>query len=134
MAEFAKYGTPSPASVGPDAGERLGTFTADVAIAAGDACRLTSTGVALSSGAAANASADVYGWAGHAAAAGEQVTLWSNINFGYADPNGATALPQKLYLSATVAGGLSTTATTGGTKPCAFLLPRGRIRVLSVLS
>lgn len=133
MAELAKKGTPTPSTVGPDAGERLGTFTADVAIAAGDACRLTSTGCTPSSGAAANANARIHGWAGHAAAAGEKVTLWANINFAYGEASDITP-GDPLYLSATVAGGLNTSATTGGTVPAAFGLPGGRIRVKEVLA
>jgi hypothetical protein len=136
MAELAKSGTPTPSTVGPDAGERIGTYYADVAIKGGDACRLTSnTTCALSSGAAANASADIHGWAGHDAEIGEPVTLWKDINFGYgAKTDAAFTPPAKFYLSATVPGGLSTTATTGGVKPAAVAVGNGRIHVKQVLN
>lgn len=132
MAELLKLGLPTPATVGPEGGERLGTFRADVDIVAGDACRLTATGCALSSGAAQNANAQIHGWAGHSAKAGEVVTLWNNINFGY----GAAAdiaPAASFYLSATVPGGVSTTATTGGVNPAALGLPGGRLHVKQVL-
>lgn len=132
MAEITKVGTPSVCTVLPDAGERVGTFTALAAIAAGDACYVMAGGVRPSTGVANDVASAVHGWAGTAAAIGEVVTLWANVNFQYAasttDLGG-----NKYYVSATVAGGLNSAATTGGLTPCAFGLPGGRIRVLQVI-
>jgi hypothetical protein len=132
MAALTKSGTPTVCTVLPDAGERLGTFEAGEAIAAGDACLIASTGkVLLSNGAVADANALIMGWAGHEAALGEPVTLWANVNFNYA---ATSTTPGKLYyLSGTVEGGLVDAASTGGVRPCAIGLTGGRIRVLQVL-
>lgn len=132
MAEIVKSGTPSPSTVLPDAGERVGTFTADVDITAGTPCRLTSTGCTPSSGAAATSSAFVHGWAGETVKQGQPVVLWTGINFGYSSTPAIVA-GTSYFLSATVAGQLSDAATTGGVNACAFGLPGGRIRVLQVL-
>jgi hypothetical protein len=130
MAALEKSGTPSLCTVSADAGERIGTFEANEAIAAGDACKLNSSGkVILSTGAAATAAAHVLGFAGTEAAAGEVVTLWANVNFGYGTAAGVTP-GAPYYLSGTVAGGLVDAASTGGTKPIAIGLTGGRIRVL----
>lgn len=129
MAALAKSGVPSLCTVGADAGERIGTFIAAVAIAAGDACCLNSAGkVVLSTGAAANKAADVLGFAGTEAAIGEPVTLWADVNFGYG--TSATVTPgAKYFLSGSVAGGLDTAASTGGTAAIAYGLTDGRLRV-----
>lgn len=128
MAELAKTGTPSLSTSLPCDAHRISGLLAGEAIKAGDACLIDSNGkVKLSSGAADTTAAAVLGFAATDAANGESVTLYHDVNFVYG--NGVTP-GAFYYLSATVAGGLSTVATTGGTVPIAFGLPDGRLRVL----
>lgn len=128
MAAVAKSGTPSLCTPTPDSSHRVGSgLYAGVAIAAGDACYIAAAGtVLLSTGAAATAPAKVRGFAGIAAAAGEAVTLFTDVDFNY----GSGLTPgADLFLSAATAGALSDTATTGGTAPIGFVIDATRIRV-----
>jgi len=130
MAAVAKSGTPSLATRLPDVSCQVGSgLVAGVAIAAWDACYIHTDGtVLLSSGAAANAAAKVRGFAAHAAAIGEPVTLLHNVDVRY----GAGLTPgADLFLSAATAGALSDTATTGGTAPIGHVVDATRIRVWS---
>jgi hypothetical protein len=97
----------------PCPAHQLSGLIAGEAIAAGDACYIKSDGkVWLATGAAANAAAQVAGFAAKNYAVGQGVTLYFNVNFNY----GASLTPGALYyLSGSTAGGLDTAASTGGT-------------------
>lgn len=127
MAAIAKSGTPSVSSVDvPQAHEIVGLLAGE-AIAAGDPCYIKAADgkVWLSTGAAVAAAAKVRGWAGFAAAAGEAVTLYTDVNIRY----GAGMTPgADVFLGATAAA-LSDVATTGGTAPIGYVIDATRIRV-----
>jgi hypothetical protein len=129
MAAVAKSGTPSPSTMIPGGNCFVGSdMKAGEAIAAGDACQITTTGkVIRSTGAAANQAARVHGFAAAAAALNEAITLLTDMDFHYG--SGLTpGIP--VYLSGTTAGGLDTAASTGGTAPIGFVLKDGaRIRL-----
>jgi hypothetical protein len=128
MAAVAKSGTPSLATREPDVSRQVGSgLTAGAAIAAGDACYIHTDGtVLLSTGAAANAAAQVVGFAVHAAAIGEAVTLLDDVDWRY----GAGLTPgAALFLSAATAGALSDVATTGGTAPIGRVIDATRVRL-----
>lgn len=129
MAEITKSGTPSLASVLPPQSAQIAGLRAGEAIAAGDACRINAADglVYRSSGAAANANANIHGWAAEAVATGEAVTLFHGVHYRY----GAGLTPGTSYfLSGTVPGGIADAASLGGTAPCAFAIDAARIRVL----
>lgn len=131
MAAIAKSGTPSLSTMLPGGNCYVGSdLVAGEAIAAGDACQITTTGkVIKSTGAAANQAARVHGFAAGAAALNEPVTLMTDVDFHYT--TGATpGIP--VYLSGATAGGIDTAASTGGTAPIGFVLKDGaRIRLFS---
>ncbi len=125
MADIAKSGTPSLASIGPIPGaNKLSTLVAGENIAAGDACYVKSDGkVWRSTGTAVAAAAKVNGFAPYAVNAGETITLFFNVTFNY----GASLTPgAQVFLSAT-AGALSDIATVGGTAPIGFIVDATRI-------
>ncbi len=125
MADIAKSGTPSLASIGPIPGaNKLSTLVAGENIAAGDACYIKSDGkVWRSTGTAVAAAAKVNGFAPYAVNAGETITLFFNVTFNY----GAALTPgAQVFLSAT-AGALSDIATVGGTAPIGFIVDATRI-------
>lgn len=126
MADIAKSGTPSLASVLPPQNCQLAGLRAGEALGAGDACYIKSDGLAWkSTGAAANAAAKVDGYAAEACAVGEAVTLFFDTNFRYA----AGLTPGiRVYLSAT-AGALADAATTGGTAPIGFAVDATRVHL-----
>jgi hypothetical protein len=126
MATIAKSGTPSLSSVLPGQDKTISGLLAGEAIAAGDACYIKSDGkVWKSTGAAANAAAEVHGWAAREAGVGEAVTLVFDVNIRY----GAAMTPgAKFYLSAT-AGLIDDAPTTGGVAPIGFVVDATRIRV-----
>jgi hypothetical protein len=132
MAAVAKSGTPSIATVVPCSAHRVSGLLAGEALAAGDACRIHTDGKAYkSTGAAANASARVHGYASMAASAGGPVTLYHDVTYHY----GSGLTPgTPYYLSGTTAGGLDTAASTGGTAPCAFAVDATRIRLLRFIA
>lgn len=125
MAQIAKSGTPSLASVTTQVNSLSGLIAGE-AIAAGDACYIKSDGKAwLATGTAANAAAKVYGYACQAASVGEAVTLAYDVRFRY----GAGLTPgAQVFLSAT-AGTLSDVATTGGTAPIGVVVDATRIHL-----
>jgi hypothetical protein len=128
MAEIAKSGSPSIATLEPSPGSnKLPTLYAGEAIAAGDACYIKSDGkVWRSTGAAANAAAKVDGFAAMDCPVGEAVTIFFNVTMRY----GAALTPgARYYLSGTVAGGLADAASVGGTAPVAFVVDATRIYV-----
>lgn len=126
MAQVAKSGTPSLASVNPPQNCQIAGLLAGEAIAAGDACYIKSDGkIWKSTGAAANAAAKVDGFAATTAIAGDPVTLHFDVNIRY----GAGMTPgTRLFLSAT-AGTLADAASTGGTAPVGFVVDATRIHV-----
>jgi hypothetical protein len=82
MSAVSKSGTPSLSSdLVPQNNTTTGLLAGE-AIAAGDACYIKSDGkIWLATGAAANAAARVVGVAAQAAAVGEAVTLFNDVNF-----------------------------------------------------
>lgn len=130
MATVAVSGTPSLATPVPCPAHRVGSgFLAGEAITAGQPCYIKASDgkVYVSTGAAANAAAKVDGFAAQATAAGEAVTLLTDVDFRY----GAGMTPgTRLYLGAT-AGILADAASTGGTGVVGIVLDATRIRVWS---
>jgi hypothetical protein len=131
MAEVAKATAfvPSPCSTNPSP-DQFPTYKAGEAIGPGDNCYVDGTGQArLGNGTTLNAAATrVRGQAAAAASVGESVTLTRGLRFNYAA--GTLTPGADLYLSAAVPGGLSTTATTGGTVPIAFAVDTNRVEFL----
>ena len=127
MADIAKSGTPSLASVAPPASSRISGLLAGEDIAAGDACYIKSDGkVWRSTGAAANAAAKVRGYAFVAAKSGEAVTLYFDVNLNY----GAGLTPGADYYLSATAGALADAASVGGTAPVAYAVDATRIHVM----
>jgi hypothetical protein len=128
MAEIAATAVPSLASVEPPANNRITGLVAGAVLRAGDACYINANGTVFpSSGAAVAAAAKVHGWAAMAAAIGDGITLFFDVNLRYA----AALVPGTSYfLSATNPGGLSDTATTGGTGSIAFAVDATRLHVM----
>jgi hypothetical protein len=126
MANIAKSGTPSLCSVLPGQDKTISGLLAGEAIAAGDACYIKSDGkIWLSDGSAADALAEVHGFACAAAAVGEAVTLAFDVNFRY----GAGMTPgAKIYLSAD-AGLIADAPSTGGKEPIGYVVDATRIHV-----
>lgn len=129
MAEITK-GTASLCTPLPGATDRLPPLLVGEDIAAGDACYIkTSDGkIWRSTGAAATAPAVVDGFAPTAALVAQRqpLSLYTDCNFNY-----GTGLTKGsfAYLSGTVAGGLATTASTGGTVPVGRVIDATRIRL-----
>lgn len=126
MADIAKSGTPSPSTVTTQFNSLAGLIAGE-AIAAGDACYIKSDGKAWkSTGAAANAAAQVYGYACQAATVNEAVTLAYDVRFRY----GAGMTPgTKVFLSGAVAGAIADAASTGGTAPIGVVVDATRVHV-----
>jgi len=104
-----------------------GLFAGEV-IAAGDACYIKSSDgfIYRSTGAAANAAAVVDGFAAENCNTGEALTLYRGVNFNY----GTGLTPgTPYYLSGTVAGGLDTATSTGGTAVVGRSLDATRVYV-----
>lgn len=112
-------GYPGPGLLDFDPGAcRMHPMVSSDSIVVGDACYIFSDGsVKRSSGAAVNSAAKVDGFAMNSAASGQPVALAFNTEFVYS--SGLTP-GTRYYLSGTVAGGLDTVASTGGTAPVAF--------------
>jgi hypothetical protein len=97
-------------------------------IAGLDACYLNTDGkVYRATGAAANQAAQVMGFAAIKAKLGQSITLLHSCMLPY--PNSLQS-GTRLFLSGTVAGGLDSAASTGGTKPIAVVFDANRIWVL----
>jgi len=104
MVAIAKNGLPSLATALPPQNEQIPGLLAGEAIAAGDLCTIAGTGLVMRS-VTTNA---VRGVAAFGAPAGEAITLYRNVRFGY----GAGLTPNTtVRLSATVPGGLDTAGT-----------------------
>lgn len=129
MVAVAKSGTPSLCSVTPPQSSTIVGLKAGEAIAAADACYIKNDGkVWKSTGAAANAAAKVRGFAAKAAAVGEAVTLYADVNFRY----GASLTPgADLFLSGVTAGALADAASTGGTAPVGYVIDATRVRLFA---
>lgn len=128
MAEVAKSGRPSLATVLPGQEHQINGVLAGEAIAAGDFVYVkASDGKAYkATGAAANEAARARGIVLQAAVAGDGVTIMSGITAHY----GAALSPGvPLYLSGTVAGGLADAASTGGTTEIAYPVDSTRIKI-----
>lgn len=129
MADVAKSGTPSLSTVVPCPAHHISGLEAGEALAVGDACYIKASDgkVYKSTGAAANAAAKVDGFVLQAAAAGDGVSLYFDVNVRY----GSGLTPgARYYLSGATAGALADAASTGGTAPVAFAIDATRIRVL----
>lgn len=129
MAEIAKSGIPSVATVLPDAANKLTGLLAGEALGAGDACYINATDgrVYRSNGTAANAAAKVHGWAAMAAAINDGITLFNDVNIRY----GAGLVPGTLYfVSGTVPGGIADVSTIGGSASVAFAVDATRIHAM----
>lgn len=127
MAVVAKSGVPSMCTIDPGWNCFVGSnFKAGEAIAAGDAVYIKSDGLVWkATGTANNAAAQVDGFAPAAAAAGEAVTIVTDVDFHY----GAGLTPGARYFLSATAGALETVATTGGLIAIATALTATRIRV-----
>jgi len=99
----------------PGAEHTITGLFAGETIAAGDCCYIKASDGKLyrSTGAAANAAAQVDGWAAENCTAGEALTLYKSVNFNY---SANLLVPgTSYYVSGTVAGGIADAASTGGT-------------------
>jgi hypothetical protein len=125
MADLAKSGTPSLATILPPNSNKL-TLIAGEAIAAGDACYIKSDGkLWRSTGAAATAPAVVDGFALSAAAAGEALTVAHGVRLEY----GSGMTPGTPYYLSATAGALADAASTGGTVVIARAVDATRLEV-----
>ena len=114
MADIAKSGVPSLATVVPCPAHHHAGLLAGEAIAAGDLCYVKGSDgkVYKSTGAAAAAPAQVDGMALQAAAINESVSLYYDVTVRY----GSGLTPgAKLFLSGATAGLFADAASTGGT-------------------
>ncbi len=125
MASITKVVPVSIATPVPDPEHSLSGLYAGEAIAGGDACYIkTSDGkIWRSIGTAANAAAEVDGYAACDAAVGDPLTLYYGIRFQY----GSGLSPGSFLYLDTVAGGLSDIATTGGTAKIGRVIDATRI-------
>lgn len=124
MADIAKSGTPSLASLLLPANDKHTGLYAGEAIAAMDACYIKNDGkIWRSTGAAANAAAVVDGYAGLPAAVNEAVTLIFDCTVQY----GAGLTPGAGYFLSATAGALADAASTGGTVVIARAVDATRI-------
>ena len=125
MASITKVVPVSIATPLPDPEHSLSGLYAGEAIAGRDACYIkTSDGkIWRSIGTAANAAAEVDGYAACDAAVGDPLTLYYGIRFQY----GSGLSPGSFLYLDTVAGGLSDVATTGGTAKIGRVIDATRI-------
>jgi hypothetical protein len=112
MADIAKVGAPSLASLLLPANAKHTGLLAGEAIAAGDACYIKSDGkIWRSNGTSANAAAVCDGFAATAAAVNQAVTLIFNCTVQY----GSGLTPGAPYFVSATAGAIADAASTGGT-------------------
>ena len=125
MASITKVTPVSIATPIPDPEHSLSGLYAGEAIVGGDACYIkTSDGkIWRSIGTAANAAAEVDGFAACDAAVGDPLTLYFGIRFQY----GSGLSPGSFVYLDTVAGGLSDVATTGGTAKIGRVIDATRV-------
>ncbi len=129
MAEITKSGTPSYSSVVPPQSGTIVGLLAGETIGEGDACYIKASDkkVWRATGAAADAAAQVAGFAQMSAYVDDPVTLITEGNFRYGT---ALTVSARYYVSGTVPGGLADAASTGGTKALAHAIDATRIRIL----
>lgn len=128
MAEVRISGTPSLATVLPDASHQINGVKAGAAISAGQFVYIKASDglVYPATGAAANEAARARGVVLQAAAAGDGVTVMRGVMVRW----GAALSPgAPLYLSGTNAGELADAASTGGTTEIAYAVDATRIFV-----
>ena len=116
----------SLSSLEPPSGHRLSGLKAGEDIFAGAACRIDDDGmVYLSSANAADANADVHGFAWRTVKQGGAITLGFHERIAYGD---ALTPGAALYLSAdtTKKGRLDSAPGTGSPLPCAFVMNDGQ--------
>ncbi len=127
MADLAKSGTPSLCTLNPPPTCQL-TLEAATDMVAGDMVYIASTGkFTLTDGTSANAAAPAWGMINRSCKAGQPVTAYHSVEFRY----GSGLTPGARYYVDTVAGGLDTAATTGGTVPVAIATSATNIYVLA---
>jgi hypothetical protein len=119
----------SLASVKPPANSCITGLKTGEAIAAGDCCYIKTTDglIYRSTGAAANAAAEVDGWAAENCVSGEALTLYHGVILNYSA--GGLTPGTKYYVSGTVAGGIADAASTGGTVCVARSIDSNRLHV-----
>ena len=129
MAVITRIASPSLATSLPCHAHQVdqgGNKKAGVAIAAGQTCYVKASDglVYLTDGTAADEAARAWGIAARAAAVGQPVTLYSDVEFEYA---AGLTIGAPLYVS-TTAGALADAPTTGGAAPVAHAVSASRIR------
>ena len=123
--------TPVPgvslATVQPGNEHQINGLLAGETVAAGDACYIKAADGRIwrSTGAAANAAAQVDGFAAENATAGTALTLYHGVVFNYSQ--GGLTPGTSYYLSGTVVGGIADAASTGGTVVIARALDASRV-------
>src|SRR5690349_14395816 len=130
MAEITRITTPSLATQTPSNEHQRTGLRAGEVLVPGDLVYIKAADGRLwkATGAAANAAAVVVGMVLIPAQVGEGVTYYFGVSVNYGSGLAKAAL---LYLSGTVAGGLADAASTGGTKPIAYVAEDGARIVLA---
>lgn len=127
MAAVAKNFSPSYSSVLIPANDKITGLYCGENLRAGDACYVKAADglIYRSSGAATGAAAHISGYAATDAyvAQNDAITLIREATWGY----GSGLTPGPVYLSGSVAGGLDTAPSTGGTVPCGEIIDSARI-------
>jgi hypothetical protein len=129
LADIAKSGTPSLASVLPPANAKVTGLLAGENIAAGDMCyvKASDTRIWRSIGTTLGAAAaKTIGIAAEAAKAGQPCTLYHDVNFNY----GQGLTPGTALFVGAAAGALADAATTGGTGVVGYVIDATRIYVM----
>ena len=117
----------------PPSNSSISGLTAGEDLLSAAPCYIKSDGlVYMSTAAAANAAAEVNGWTVQAVKSGNPVSIYRDVSLNYGAA-GTFTHGAKLYLSATVAGGLQTAAQANQTTPIAFAVDGTRIRVKATL-
>lgn len=126
MADITKVGVPSLSSVVPPQNCQLSGLLAGEALPAGSACYLKSDGkIWLCDGSAADALAKFRGMNMQAAAVGDAVTLYHDVNVRY----GSGMTPgAPIYVSVN-AGLIADATSTGGDKPIGYVVDATRIHI-----
>jgi hypothetical protein len=127
MADVAKSGTPSLATLTPPAANQIKAIMAADG-AAGDMVYLDSNGkFALATGAADTAPSRSVGMLTKAAKSGQPGTAYFGVQFNY----GSGLTPgARYYVSGATAGALADAASTGGTVPVAIAVDATIVYVL----
>jgi len=124
MTAIAKSGVPSLATALPPQNEQIPGLLAGEAIGGGDIVAIRADGRVYKANLAAGTPDTARGIAAHPASAGEAVTIYRNVRFGY----GTGLTPGiDVFLAPTVAGGLD---TAGGEDdlPIGFVVDATRIQ------